>query len=157
MHEQLAREAIELVMPAIIQLIATGRAKREHLHIIVLDPRATPADYESPQILCERSVGKQGEWAHDYRKIAVAKATQAWRDGRANINTQMLGPATLRKGDTVYYGSFEYQGVIVACSGIQPWFDMLVSGWIAIAFQQLAQDHIQKIKEKNPDLDFLDI
>jgi len=146
MHEQLAREAIELVMPAIIQLIATGRAKREHLHIIVLDPRATPADYESPQILCERSVGKQGEWAHDYRKIAVA-----------NINTQMLGPATLRKGDTVYYGSFEYQGVIVACSGIQPWFDMLVSGWIAIAFQQLAQDHIQKIKEKNPDLDFLDI
>ncbi|QGG79676.1 hypothetical protein GH975_03465 [Litorivicinus lipolyticus] len=36
-----------------------------------------------------------------------------------------------------FYGSFVYGSVIVACSGVEQWFDVLVSGWVAVAFEQL--------------------
>ena len=43
----------------------------------------------------------------------------------------------MREGDLPFYGSFVYGNVVVACSGVEQWFDMLVSGWVALAFEQL--------------------
>ena len=155
MHEQLAREAVELVMPAISELLGKY-AKRKQLHIVVMDPRVKPWEGSFDEaVLHERSVGEPGEWEHDYRGIARSKAKQAWRNGQANIITQMLAPATLKNGDTIFCGSFEYCGVIVAASGVEPWFDMLVSAWVATALQQLAQHKIQKFKTEHPDDGFL--
>lgn len=155
MREQLANEAFELVMPAISGLLARY-ARKEHLHIIVMDPGVKPWEGSFDKaVLLERSIGDPDEWEHDYRKIARNKAKQAWRNSQANILTQMLAPATLEDGDTIFWGSFEYYGVIVAASGIQPWFDMLVSAWVATALQQLAQHKVQQFKTEHPNADFL--
>jgi len=34
--------------------------------------------------------------------------------------------------------------VVVACCGIEQWFDMLVCGWIALAFEQLMINEYHK-------------
>ena len=155
MYEQLAREAVELVMPAISELLGKY-AKRKQLHIVVMDPGMKPWEGSFLKaVLYERSVGEPGKWEKDYRRIARSKAKQAWRDSQANIITQMLAPATLESGDSVFWGSFEYYVVIVAASGIEPWFDMLVSAWVATALQQLAQHKVQQFKTEHPDADSL--
>ena len=157
MRKELAREAVELVLPAIFRLLE-HYAKRKHLCIVVMDPGIKPweGSFEKA-VLYQHRIGNPAEWEHDYQDIARSKAQQAWRNGQANIITQMLGPANLKTCDTVYWGSFEYQGVIVAASGIQPWFDMLVSAWVAVAIQQIAQNRIQIFKETKPKANFLDL
>lgn len=66
------------------------------------------------------------------------KELQVWRDGSANINHQTIHPAFLHEEDVLFCESFVYGNIVVACSGVQQWFDMLVSAWIAVAIEQLA-------------------
>lgn len=153
---EIAKEVLRITRPAIDELLK--KAKRQHCHIVIMNPQIKPWDSYSAfksTILYEESIKDGQEWKYPYAEIARSKAEQAWRNGQSNIITRMLAPATLKKGDTIYWGSFEYYGVIVACSGVEPWFDMLISGWIALAFQQLAQHEIQKFECSNPESCFL--
>lgn len=134
-HEALAKEAVSLIKPSIEALFE--RTNRRELHIVIMDPRIKPweADF-SDAILYQESI-RNTEWALPFDEFARNKAEQAWRDAQANIVTQTQHPSSLREGDLPFYGSFVYGNVVVACSGVEQWFDMLVSGWIALAFEQL--------------------
>lgn len=146
----------EMILPAIMHLLET-MAKRKHLHLVVMNPRIKPWDgfKFKGAVLAEFSIGAPGEWEYDYQKFARSKTEEAWREQRPNLITQMLAPATLRSGDTLCFGSFEYYGVFVGCSGIESHFDMMIAGWYAVAFQQVTQHLIQKYREENPDEYFL--
>jgi hypothetical protein len=147
-HKQLAKDAVELVKPAIEKLF--DQTNRRELHIVVMDPRIKPweSSFEGA-ILYEESI-KNSEWSAPFDVFARKKAVQAWRDGTANINHQTIHPSSLRDDDVLFYGSFVYGDVVVACSGVEQWFDMLVSGWIALAFEQLAINDYQQTKIDNP-------
>jgi hypothetical protein len=134
-HEALAKEAVSLIKPSIEALFE--RTNRRELHIVIMDPRIKPweADF-ADAILYQESI-RTAEWALPFDEFARNKAEQAWRDAQANIVTQSQHPSSLREGDLPFYGSFVYGNVVVACSGVEQWFDMLVSGWIALAFEQL--------------------
>lgn len=134
-HEALAKEAVSLIKPSIEALFE--RTNRRELHIVIMDPRIKPweADF-ADAILYQESI-RTAEWALPFDEFARNKAEQAWRDAQANIVTQAQHPSSLREGDLPFYGSFVYGNVVVACSGVEQWFDMLVSGWIALAFEQL--------------------
>jgi hypothetical protein len=150
-----ARQVFELVKPAIKELLEKY-AKRQDLHIVFMNPQIKP--WEAPfeeAILEEFFIGDPEKWEHDYKAIARSKAEQTWREQRANLITQTLGPATLRPNDTVYWGSFEYYGMVVACSGVESYFDMLVSSWLALAYQQLSQHYLTKFKTEYPNKGFL--
>jgi hypothetical protein len=151
---ELHDQVMALVKPSIDALLRKY-AIRKHYHIVIMDPRKKPweGSFEDA-ILAEFSQG-MGDWEYDYKKFARSKAKQSWRNQQANIITQTLAPATLLSGDALYFGSFEYYGMIVACSGIESYFDMLISGWIALAYQQLSQHYIAKHKAAYPDEDFL--
>lgn len=148
-HKQLAIDAVELVTPAIERLF--NQTNRKELHIVIMDPKVKPweSSFEDA-ILHEASLGKPNEWTIPFDQLARKKAQQAWRDGSANINHQTLHPASLREDDLLFYGSFVYGNIVVACSGVQQWFDMLVSGWIAVAIEQLAMHEYQTTKIENP-------
>lgn len=155
-HKSIAESAISLLEPSIAKLLSEN-AKRTDMHIVVMDPSKKPWEVSFEEaILLEKSLSDKCQWELPFDDFARAKARQAWRDGSDNARKQMLGPATLTTGDIVHYGSFEYQGVIVAASGVEPWFDLLVSGWVALAIQQLAQDDYQKFKIANPTAAYLD-
>ncbi|MCB5163089.1 hypothetical protein [Marinomonas algarum] len=147
-HQQLAKDAVDLVKPAIDKLFE--QTNRKELHIVIMDPRVKQweAKFEDA-ILYEESI-QNTPWTLPFDDFARKKAAQAWRDGRANIHHQTSQPSSLREGDVLFYGSFVYGDVVVACSGVQQWFDMLVSGWIAVAFEQLAISHYQQEKTDHP-------
>ncbi|MFT6928045.1 MAG: hypothetical protein ACJAZP_003692, partial [Psychromonas sp.] len=129
-HKQLAIDAVELVTPSIERLF--DRTNRKELHIVIMDPQVKPweSSFEDA-ILYEASLGNPNQWTIPFEQFARKKAQQAWRDGSANINHQTLHPASLGEDDLLFYGSFVYGNIVVACSGVEQWFDMLVSGWIA--------------------------
>ena len=135
-HQEIARQAIELVKPSIESLFE--RTNRKELHIVIMDPRLKPweADFEQA-ILHQESIKSGKPWEHPFDDFARNKAEQAWRNSQANIVLQTQHPSSLREGDLPFYGSFVYGNIVVASSGVEQWFDMLVSGWIALAFEQL--------------------
>lgn len=146
--KQLAMEAVEVVKPSIEKLFE--QTNRKELHIVIMDPRLKPweSSFEDA-ILYETSI-KNSEWPAPFDELARKKAFQAWRDSSANINHQTLHPTSLRDDDVLFYGSFVYGNVVVACSGVEQWFDMLISSWIALAFEQLTVHSLQTQKIDNP-------
>lgn len=148
-HLDIAQQAIELVMPSLDKLFE--RTNRKELHIVIMDPRIKPWECEFEQaILFETSVGSPQRWTIPFDQFARKKAHQAWRHSCANIKHQSVSTSALREDDILFYGSFVYGEVVVACSGVEQWYDMLISGWIAIAFEQLCMAEYQNNKVQNP-------
>ncbi|NKB77996.1 MAG: hypothetical protein GKR96_13410 [Gammaproteobacteria bacterium] len=135
-HIDIASQAVALVKPSIEELFQ--RTNRKELHIVIMDPRIKPWDADfNDAILYQESIHSSDTWENPYDEFARNKAEQAWRNSRSNIEIQTMHPSSLREGDIPFYGSFVYGNVVVACSGVEQWFDMLISGWIALAFEQL--------------------
>ena len=136
-HIELAQDAVALVRPSIEALFK--KTKRQELHIVIMDPRLKPWESSfKDAILYEDTIRNTDPWESPYDELARQKAEQAWRERQANVVLQTRHPSSLREGDIPFYGSFVYGNVVVACSGVEEWFDMLMSGWIALAFEQLA-------------------
>ena len=143
-HLAIAKQAVALVKPSINELFK--QTARQELHIDIMDPRLKPWDAEfNDAILYQESILTKDAFEKPFDEIARNKAEQAWRGMQANLATQALHPSSLRENDLPFYGSFVYGNVVVGCSGVEQWFDMLVSGWVAVAFEQLA---ISKMAEK---------
>lgn len=142
-------DAIDLVRPSIELLFK--RTNRQELHIAVMNPRIKPWEAEFEEaLLYEVSIGQPESWTIPFDQLARQKAMQAWRGQRANINSQLVHPASLRGDDLLFFGSFVYGDIVVACSGVQQWYDMLISGWIAVAIEQLVMHEYQTLKAGNP-------
>lgn len=149
-HKDIAEEAIRILIPTISMLLRE-KAKRTDMHVVVMNPVKKPWECHFEEaILHEKALSDPSGWEHPYDELARAKAYQAWRHGKSNVHAHLIAPAVLADGDVAFYGSFEYEGVIVAASGVEGWFDVLVSGWIAVAIQQLAQDRYQRFKAERP-------
>ena len=141
-HLDIAKQAVELVKPSIEELF--NRTNRKELHIVIMDPRLKPWESSFNEAILYQESIKNSEWEKPFDDFARSKAEQAWRDQRANVVTQTQHPSSLRDGDLPFYGSFVYGNIVVACSGVEQWFDMLVSSWIALAFEQLTIHEFQK-------------
>ena len=135
-HVDIAKQAVELVKPSINALFE--RTNRKELHIVIMDPRIRPweADFNDA-ILYQESIRNSETWEHPFDDFARNKDEQAWRNSQANVVAQTMHPSSLRAGDIPFYGTFVYGNIVVASSGVEQWFDMLVSGWIALSFEQL--------------------
>lgn len=152
-NKEIALDAIELVKPAIEKLFE--RTNRKELHIVVMDPSIKPweGNFEE-SILVESSLGNPSQWTIEFDKLARKKAQQAWRNNTPNIHQQSVHPSSLREGDVLFYGSFVYGDIVVACSGVEQWYDMLISSWIALAIEQLTISEYQSIKSTTPTKQF---
>ncbi len=135
-HADVAREAVALVKPSINELFK--RTKRRELHIVIMDPRLKPweSSFEDA-ILYQETIRSSAPWESPYDELARKKAEQAWRERQANVVLQTSHPSSLREHDIPFYGSFVYGNIVVGCSGVEEWFDMLIAGWIALAFEQI--------------------
>lgn len=142
-------DAVDLVLPAIERLFE--RTNRKELHIVVMNPQVKPWEVSfEDAVIFERSLGSPESWTIPFDQFARKKAQQAWRESTSNIQLQTQHPASLREGDILFYGSFVYGNVVVACSGVEQWYDMLISGWIAVAIEQLTMSEYQTQKVEKP-------
>jgi len=136
--------------------------KRHQCHIVVLVPAMEDAreeDYPAwpnypmqAKAVYEHSVGED-EWEHQYDNIARCKALQLWT-GRNDDRTSPI-PHLLFSGDTQYWGGVNRRGFVVTCSGVQPWFDKMISGMVSDIIVALAHDAFVNDPEVQAGVDFL--
>jgi hypothetical protein len=121
-----AEQAIASALPTILHLMQTV-VNRKALHIVILGVDGN--------ILYEQSVGPDVE-ADRQRlatctEIARSKAQIHFRTGRPAGEIQSRRPHALLVGDTIWGGGASYEGIIVAASGVQGYFDETISGIVA--------------------------
>lgn len=147
----MAEAAVEAVVEAILNPAADSklsvaarflRPKRNQCHVVVvvpgtsgpIEPDSSPDWMEQrqvkPLVLFEKSFyGGREELDATFGTFARLKAHQLWYD-RNDDRTGIL-PHLLFQGDTVYWGGVKRYGIVVACSGIQPYIDKLIAGMVA--------------------------
>ncbi len=164
----MTRATAEMAVNIAINATMTGGSqlrhilKRHHCHIVVLVPAMEDARKDNypawpnypvqAHVLYERSIG-QGDWEHPYAEIARCKALQLWTN-RNDDRTAPI-PHLLFPGDTPYWGGVNRRGIVVTCSGVQPWFDKLISGIVADTIVALAHDAFVNDTEIKEGVDFL--
>ncbi len=149
----LVTEAYLMVLP-MIQATLKSRCKRQHLAVIVTTTEnILPRNHEQSfhdDCLLVLAIGTQEEWEYPYRDIALSKAEKSARTGK---DTAELSPHYLIDADTVYWGSVVLEDIVVACSGVEPYYDEMFSMWIAAAIKALAK---KRFAELSPDKMFID-
>jgi hypothetical protein len=72
--------------------------------------------------------------------VARAKAAIHFRTGRPSAEIQARHAHSLLVGDTIWGGSASYEGIIVAVSGIQAFYDEAIAAMIAAILWGLCVD-----------------
>ncbi len=130
-----AEQALTLAEPAIHKLFDTV-ARPKHVHLVILAADGT--------ILLETDLGPDAgkdpaRIAHT-TAISRGKAQLHFRTGRPSLTAQARMPHVLQVGDTIYGGSSDHEGIIVAASGVQSCFDETISAIVAAILWGLCSD-----------------
>lgn len=149
--QEIVNQAISSVIPILTKESLLGsHFKRHQFHIVVLVPKqVTNQDghvHISPHILHEQTFGDKSSWERPYDEIARSKAFTLWQE-RHDGRTDAI-PHLLYTGDTPFYGGVKRDEIVVTCSGLQPWFDKMLSGMLADICIALAYDAWQ-LSEQN--------
>lgn len=143
--EQVAKEAVEMVMPAIRACIADGTFNRPHFHItIVAGPGPTEVvdrgfdAFTQDVVLYEVSEGDKKAWEYPFDRYARTKAHMSWLTGLDTMDLKNH-PEMLRLGDTYYAGGINRNNVVVAVSAFKDYDDHLVAEWIAAAITAICR------------------
>ena len=105
-----------------------------------------------PHVFYEHSFGKE-EWTHKFDDIARCKALQLWHE--RNDDRTDCRPLLLFPGDTPFWGGVKRHGIVVACSGVQPWFDKMISGMVADMIDAYAYNEWMESEDRKNAVDFL--
>lgn len=144
-----AEKAVTLVMPSILRMMEDHEVPRAALHIVIIDPLAPASgDAATPaqgQILYEHSIGNQEgpDWA--YGRFARKKAELAWRHRQDTLVTAAHQPHLMAGGDCKWPGGVYFEGLAVAASGVQGFFDEMFARWVAAACVALAKQAMEPI------------
>jgi len=147
LDSSVAKQAFEILLPLIKETLK-NRCKRQHLAIVVSATIAINTDHKigfstfKKECYLIESIGDHSEWEHDYTKIALSKAEKSARTGKS---TAELAPHYLIRSDTIYWGSVVIDDIVVACSGVEPYYDEMFSGWIAITIKALCKEDFVRL------------
>jgi hypothetical protein len=136
-----AVQAVQLARPMLensLSIKSVGESG--FLHIVIMNPLATPGDCDfANAILYEESIGNPEEWDADYGAYARGKARLTWRTGLSTHEILALKPHLLHAKDAPVWGSVCQDGIVVAVSGANPWFDEAFARAIAGLFKAVVQ------------------
>ncbi len=137
--------ATEILRPSIEELL--GRvAKRFALVVAIIDPTKRPGTHSFDEAVLRIISFGMDEKMSKYQKFALLKARQAWEHGSSNLLIQELSPALIKPGEVLYYGGVNHFGQVVGSSGVESYFDQLISLWYASTIQALAKHRLEIIK-----------
>ena len=168
----LTREMVEAVVDMVLDgFMFDSRMdqvlSRKMCHIVALVPSvegASETEYSSwpyypitpfvPLAIFEKSIGDTSKWPRPFANIARGKALQLWCDQNTDGSTDSVAHL-LFSDDTPYWGGVKRHGIVVACSGVQPYFDQMISGMIADAIKAFARFHFENSDDKKEGRSFL--
>jgi hypothetical protein len=150
-----AERAVGMALPMIRTAIDNRSAGESgFFYLVVMKPGSSPADTGfDDAILYEHAVGDRERWDADYRGFALAKARIAWRTGMDSHIVQEQRPYLLEAGDTVLWGSVAMDGIVVAASGADAWWDEAFSGAVALCLRAEAKAAIARERSRSLFLD----
>jgi len=162
---QVAENAATLVLGGVFFNSMMQKVLNKQMgHIVVLVPSVADVRTEGypdwpnypiePFPLYEHSIGDKDKWTSKYDEIARCKAQQLWRDQNTDGNTDVM-PHLLFPDDTQYWGGVKRHGFVVAFSGVQSYFDQMVSGMVADAIKAFARFEFENSDDKAKKLAFL--
>lgn len=140
-NRRTAEAAVQMSLPLITEAMKRKEVGESgFLYLVIMDPLRTPANSTFEEaILYEYSIGDPATWDADYGAFARAKAHVAWKSGMDSHLVQELRPHLLSAGDTVLWGSIVLDGIVVAASGANPWYDEAFSGTVAMCLRAVAK------------------
>jgi hypothetical protein len=146
-----AEKAVGLSLPLIQEAMKLKEVGESgFLYVVVMDPLLNPqASSFEEAILYEYAVGDRSKWDADYAAFAKAKARVAWRTGLDGHMVQELRPHMLTARDTVLWGSVVVDGIVVAVSGANPWYDEAFAGTVAMCLRAIAKAGIAEERSRH--------
>jgi hypothetical protein len=150
-----AERAVAMALPMIRTAIENGSAGDSgFFYLVVMKPGSSPASSSfEDAILYEHAVGERERWDADYRGFALAKARIAWRTGVDSHIVQEQRPYLLEAGDTLLWGSVAMDGIVVAASGAEAWYDEAYAGAVALCLRAEAKAAIARRRGRSLFLD----
>jgi len=150
-----AERAVRMALPMIRTAIDDRSAGESgFFYLVVMKPGSSPASSSfEDAILYEHAVGERERWDADYRGFALAKARIAWRTGIDSHIVQEQRPYLLEAGDTVLWGSVAMDGIVVAASGADAWYDEAFAGAVALCLRAQAKAAIARERGRSLFLD----
>jgi hypothetical protein len=150
-----AERAVNMALPMIRTAIDDKSAGESgFFYLVVMKPGSSPASSSfEDAILYEHAVGERERWDADYRGFALAKARIAWRTGIDSHIVQEQHPYLLEAGDTVLWGSVAIDGIVVAASGADAWYDEAFAGAVALCMRAQAKAAIARERGRSLFLD----
>lgn len=142
----LVESAVRIVIPSIEGVLGshyTG-SERNSLHLVVLKPGTEEILYE-----CAFGADKS-TWKRPFDDIARAKARFCQRTGMVGRNARMDAPWLYESGDTRFVGGVIENGLAVAASGLQDYFDEMFSWMVLGAIQGLCRQWIDDLHPDAP-------
>jgi hypothetical protein len=156
----MAQVAVEAALAALYNgpLRDVLQPHREQLHIVVLVPGIVdnghdnsewPVNYQQPVALYQHTLGNPEEFPYPFVDIVKCKSVQLWYD-RNDDRTDII-PHLLFEGDTPFWGGVKRRGIVVACSGVKPWIDKMISGMVADMLVAMAHSAWENSPDKADD------
>lgn len=143
-----ARRAVELALP-MLEASLRDKAVGESgcMHVVVMDPTCVPGECGFEEgILYERSLPSREAWDADYSFYARAKAQVSWRTGRPSAQVAACSPHLLRGDETHLGGAAVLDGIVVAVSGANPWFDEAFATAVAALLRAVTQGAVATVR-----------
>jgi hypothetical protein len=150
LDREAAARAVDMALPMIRAAIENRSAGESgFFYLVVMRPGSSPGSSSFEEaILYEHAVGDRDNWDADYRGFALAKARIAWRTGLDSHIVQEQRPHLLEAGDTVLWGSVAMDGIVVAASGADAWYDEAFAGAVALCLRAQAKAAIFRERKK---------
>lgn len=158
LSEALAERAIRAIAKFFFNYFGEGST----CHIVILVPAKVTSllDYQpvqgwykiEPYILHEASINKPLDgWNIPLEEIARNMALQLWYRLNPGGDCTVTPPHLLYKNDTPYWGADSMEGIVVSCSGLEPWFNKMISRVVLSILIALARDDWEESEEKAKD------
>jgi hypothetical protein len=126
--------AWEILLPAIEKAATLEVTARLTGTVIVLDPTSP-----SHAILFTGDVGAPNPMTTEW---ATAKAAVALRTGMDTSRVRQDFPHLYKEGDIKWEGGVNRDGLVVAFSGVQGYFDEMISEWMISAIRGICRDEM---------------
>ncbi len=153
--KELVKKALPIITGAHELFWDMDLLKRKDLHMVIMDPGKPYGTCGFKEaMLFEHSFTPPKYWEHPYAGIARQKASVTWRTGHPSRIVRECMPHLLAAGESRYGGSVNVDGLVVAASGVQPWYDEALSGIAAHVLKGVANEYMQTVVIPGQD-DFL--
>ncbi|MCA3182942.1 MULTISPECIES: hypothetical protein [unclassified Cupriavidus] len=139
-----ARRAVELALPMLERSLEDKGVGESHcLHIVIMDPgKPYGACAFEQAILYEHSLPSRDRWDADYAHYAREKARITWRTLIDSGQLMDRAPHLLCTGDTVLSGAIVLDGIVVAASGANGWYDEAFSRCVASLLRAVVRERL---------------